>query len=259
MSAASLLDVRGVSRDFVLPGGAFGGRSVHRAVRDVSLTLEKGKVLGIVGESGCGKTTLSKLILGILLPSSGEIRLNGAYLNSFSPKQRARLIQPIFQDPYSSLNPRRHVHGLIRQPLDVHRVGTPAEREAAVKAMADVVGLPERTLHAYPNQLSGGQRQRVAIARALILRPSIVVCDEPTSALDVSVQAQIINLLMALRREFALSFIFVSHNLLVVRHLSDSIAVMKDGVVVEHGPSEEVFSRPKDAYTKDLLSSVLPS
>jgi peptide/nickel transport system ATP-binding protein len=256
-SPPPLLEAVDVSRTFTISQGLFRPDRTFTAVDKVSVRLEHGEVLGIVGESGCGKTTLSKMIMGMLRPTSGRILINGRSADQLSRLARARVMQPVFQDPYSSLNPRRTMQEIIRQPLDIHGVGTKEERNAKVGEMLRIVGLPTRVAYAYPSQLSGGQRQRVAIARALVLRPSIVVCDEPTSALDVSVQAQIINLLMELRREFSVSFIFISHNLSVVRHFSDNVAVMNKGRVVEYGPSEAIFRSPENAYTRMLISSAL--
>jgi peptide/nickel transport system ATP-binding protein len=252
-----LLCVTDVSKTYLMPGTIFRPGRTLNAVEQVSLALNEAEILGIVGESGSGKTTLSKMILGITTLTQGSISLNGRPLQSYDRKQRALLMQPVFQDPYSSLNPRRDVGEIIRQPLDVHGVGTSAEREKAVDQMLDVVRLPKRTRTALPSQLSGGQRQRVAIARALVLRPRIVVCDEPTSALDVSVQAQILNLLMDLRSEFRLGMLFVSHNLAVVRHMADNVAVMRRGRIVDYGTAEDVFTRPSHEYTRSLLAAIL--
>jgi peptide/nickel transport system ATP-binding protein len=253
----NLLQATDVSKTFVMPGSLLRAGKTFKAVDRVSLQLEEAEILGIVGESGSGKTTLSKLILGITAPTEGAISLNGRPLQSYNRRERALLMQPVFQDPYSSLNPTREIGEIIRQPLDVHKVGTSAERETAVSRMLNVVGLPRRTRTTLPRQLSGGQRQRVAIARALVLRPRIVVCDEPTSALDVSVQAQILNLLMDLRREFGVAMLFVSHNLSVVRHIADNLAVMRRGCIVDYGTAKDVFERPTHEYTRALLGAIL--
>lgn len=252
-----LLEVVDASCTFRISAGFMRGTRPLRALQNVSLSLEPGRTLAIVGESGCGKSTLAKSILGLNKLSSGMILINGRDANSMGSLERARALQPIFQDPYSSLNPRRTVEQIVRQPLDVHRIGSRAERQDAVRAMLAKVRLPERTAQAYISQLSGGQRQRVAIARALMLEPSIIVCDEPTSALDVSVQAQILNILMELQRERGLAYVFVSHNLGVVEHLADEVAVMYMGRIVERAPTEVLFSDPRHPYTQALLNAVL--
>lgn len=252
-----LLEIKGVGQTFHVSAGMFRNKVPLRAVHDVSLKLEAGQTLGLVGESGCGKSTLGRMILGLLSPSEGEILIEGKPVAALPRKELARRVQPIFQDPYSSLNPRRTIEEIIRQPLDIHGVGLAKERASRVTDMLDLVRLPDRTRYSYPNQLSGGQRQRVAIARALILHPSIVICDEPTSALDVSVQAQILNILMDLRRELNLSYVFVSHNLAVVEHLADEVAVMYLGRIVERAATNEIFGAPKHPYTRALLDSVL--
>jgi len=251
-----ILELRNVSHSFSLRDGLFGHKAL-RAVDDVSLALARGDVLGVVGESGCGKTTLLRLMLGLLEPSAGTVQLDGEPIAHQRRRQLASRIQLVFQDPYSSLNPRRTVGSIVGQPLRVHRVGDAARRRARVRELLDLVGLPARVHDNYPGQLSGGQRQRVAIARALALKPRIVVCDEPTSALDVSVQAQILNLLIDLRSELDLTYIFVSHNLAVVEHIATRIAVMYLGRIVESGPARELFAAPKHPYTRVLLNSVL--
>jgi peptide/nickel transport system ATP-binding protein len=226
-------------------------------VDDVSLRLYRGETLGLVGESGCGKSTLAKMLLGLLAPTTGSVLIDGQQIDPRASLQMAQKIQPIFQDPYSSLNPRKTVAQIVGLPLLLHRRGTRASQAAEVKRMLDLVGMPERTHRQYPNQLSGGQRQRVAIARALILRPGILICDEPTSALDVSVQAQILNLLLDLKAEFGLSYLFISHDLGVVEHLADRVAVMYRGSIVEQASREDIFANPRNPYTRTLLSSVL--
>jgi peptide/nickel transport system ATP-binding protein len=193
----------------------------------------------------------------LLAPTSGNVLINGREIDPTRRKALARSVQPIFQDPYSSLNPRRTVADIVGVPLRLHQVGTHAERKKRVTEMLDLVGMPERTHSQYPNQLSGGQRQRVAIARALVLRPEILICDEPTSALDVSVQAQILNLLLDLKAEFGLTYLFISHDLGVVEHLVDRVAVMHRGQIVELGTREQIFARPEHAYTRMLLASAL--
>ncbi|MBP0573198.1 ABC transporter ATP-binding protein, partial [Mycobacterium tuberculosis] len=207
-------------------GVRYGGPNGPAALAGVSLELDTGERLGVIGESGSGKSTLAKLLLGLTPATSGEIFIDGVPIAATDRREVARRIQPVFQDPYSSLNPRKSVADLVALPLVAHRVCPAPERRAKVLRMLDAVGLPRRVVDAYPNQLSGGQRQRVAIARALILQPDVLICDEPTSALDVSVQAQILNLLMDLKREFRLTYFFISHNLAVVEHLADRVAVM---------------------------------
>ncbi len=224
-----------------------------RAVDGVSLVVPEGGVMGIVGESGCGKSTLARMILGLLPPSEGDIRVAGMSLGALDRLARARLIQPIFQDPYSSLNPRHRVRDIVALPLRAQ-----GNRDTApVMEMLARVGLPGAMADRLPGELSGGQRQRVAIARALVLRPRIVVCDEPTSALDVSVQAQILNLLAELRAEFGLTLVFISHNLAVVEHIATEVAVMYLGRIVEHAPVDDLFAAPRHPYTQALLRSVL--
>ncbi|OSM99097.1 peptide ABC transporter ATP-binding protein [Lonsdalea populi] len=246
-----------LSRVFRLNRGLFTKAGEIRAVNNVSLRIRRGETLGLVGESGCGKSTLAKMLLGLLPPSSGNVLIEGREIDATNRKALASRIQPIFQDPYSSLNPRRTVADIVEVALRLHNIGTPDERRTRVKEMLDVVGMPARTHQQYPGQLSGGQRQRVAIARALIMRPAILICDEPTSALDVSVQAQILNLLLALKQEFGLTYLFISHNLSVVEHLVDHVAVMKKGTIVEQGTREQIFRSPQHPYTKTLLASVL--
>ncbi|MFK4447351.1 peptide/nickel transport system ATP-binding protein [Caballeronia udeis] len=251
------LELCALSRTFSIGGGLFRTARQFQAVNDVSLRLYRGETLGLVGESGCGKSTLAKMLLGLLAPSSGSVLIDGKQIDPRASLEMAKRIQPIFQDPYSSLNPRKTVAQIVGLPLMLHKRGSRAECNAEVKRMLDLVGMPERTHQQYPNQLSGGQRQRVAIARALVLRPGILVCDEPTSALDVSVQAQILNLLIDLKAEFGLSYLFISHDLGVVEHLANRVAVMYRGSIVEEKSREAIFSNPEHPYTQMLLSSVL--
>ncbi len=256
-SGEALLECRGVGRVFALGAGMFTPKRMLRAVDGVDLAIQRGEVVALVGELGCGKTTLSRMLLGLLTPTSGEIRLAGKPIATIDRAEVARRVQPVFQDPYSSLNPRKPLASIIALPLDVHGIGTAAERRQRVEELMELVGLPRRLLYVYPSQLSGGQRQRVAIARALAMNPEIVICDEPTSALDVSVQAQILNLLQDLRRELNLTFVIVSHNLAVVEHMADRVAVMYLGRVIETGPTAEIFANPRHPYTSTLLESVL--
>jgi peptide/nickel transport system ATP-binding protein/oligopeptide transport system ATP-binding protein len=248
---SALLDVRGLTKHYA---GA-NGRTLH-ALEDVSFTLETGEVLGIVGESGCGKTTLGRAVLRLVEPTAGAVLFDGVdllRLSSRALKKRRRDLQVVFQDPFGSLNPRHTVRTLIGEPLVVHGERRVAERVAEMLAL---VGLPADAASRYPHEFSGGQRQRIAIARALALSPRLLVADEPVSALDVSIQSQIINLIADLRRRLKLSMLFISHDLSVIRHVSDRIAVMYLGRIVEIGRAEDLFKRPLHPYTQALLSAV---
>ena len=228
------------------------------AVNDLNIEVNDREFLVFVGPSGCGKSTLGRMLLGLLPPSSGEIRLEGRSLADTDARAVARRVQPIFQDPYSSLNPRKTVGAIVGLPLDVHGIEPDGRaRRKRVQETMERVGLPARFFHSYPNQLSGGQRQRVAIARALVMRPEILICDEPTSALDVSVQSQILNLLEDMRREFDLTYLLISHNLAVVEHIATRVAVMYLGRIVEEAETATLFRAPRHPYTRALLASVL--
>jgi peptide/nickel transport system ATP-binding protein/oligopeptide transport system ATP-binding protein len=251
---SAFLEVQDLSKTY--PGSAGAG---VRALDAVSLTLDRGEVLGIVGESGCGKSTLGRAILRLVEPSAGVVRVEGEDLVTLGKarlKARRRDMQIIFQDPFGSLNPRHKVEAIVREPLDVHGIGTRAERAARVVELIRLVGLPETSVARYPHEFSGGQRQRIAIARALALNPKLVVADEPVSALDVSIQSQIINLILSLRERLGLSMLFISHDLSVIRHVSDRIAVMYLGRIVETGDAGEVMERPLHPYTQALLSAI---
>ncbi|OZI49497.1 ABC transporter ATP-binding protein [Bordetella genomosp. 4] len=250
-----LIQAQDVSRSFTVKSGMFQPRRTLHAVNGVDLQVERGGVLGIVGESGCGKSTLARLLLGLIPTTSGSVSIEGQDIRSMSRRDLARRVQPVFQDPYSSLNPRRSIASIVSLPLEVHGIANPRQHKAI--EMLERVGLPPRLANNTPGQLSGGQRQRVAIARALVMNPEIVICDEPTSALDVSVQAQIMNLLMTLRQEFNLTYVFISHNLAVVEHIATHVAVMYLGRVVESAPATELFHEPRHPYTQALLASVL--
>ena len=252
-----ILEARNVYKTFQISAGAFRPKRPLHAVNGVSLKVHRGEVLGLVGESGCGKTTLAKMLLGLLPPSSGELLVDGEPVGDAHRLHTARMIQPIFQDPYSSLNPRKTVGSIITLPLKVQNDPNPETWRKRVDDILDVVGLPKQVYGNYPNQLSGGQRQRVAVARALINRPQVVICDEPTSALDVSVQSQILNLLQDLREELGLTYVLISHNLAVVEHMATRMAVMYLGRVVEEGESQRLFKEPRHPYTRALLQSVL--
>ena len=249
MTAA--IEARHIAKTFA----AGKGRVV--AVDDVSFSIPPGGVLGVVGESGCGKSTLARVILGLLAPDSGEVEIEGHKIAGLDRKARARLIQPVFQDPFSSLNPLTRIRDIVALPLVAQGALGRTEIAHKVDEMLARVGLSAEMGRRLPAELSGGQRQRVAIARALVLRPRIVVCDEPTSALDVSVQAQILNLLAELRRDLGLTYLFISHNLAVVEHVASEVAVMYLGRLVERAPTERLFARSEHPYTKALLASVL--
>ena len=229
------------------------------AVDNVSLKLEKGKTLGIVGESGSGKSTLGRLMLRLIEPTAGEINFDDVNLlklkNTELRKMRSKM-QMIFQDPMSSLNPRMSIRQLVSEPLEIHRNLKDSEQNAAVEEIITKVGLEKSALDKYPHEFSGGQRQRISIARAVINNPSLIVADEPVSALDVSIQSQILNLLMDLRNDLNLSFVFISHDLSVVRHIADEVAVMYLGNIVEIAPADQLFSNPQHPYTQALISAI---
>jgi ABC-type dipeptide/oligopeptide/nickel transport system ATPase component len=230
-----------------------------KAVDGVSLHIGPGETLGLVGESGCGKSTLGKAVVRLLKPTSGSIGFNGTDITRMS--QRAlrplrRDFQMIFQDPVESLDPRMSVRSIIEEPLLIHRIGSRSDRVRMVNELLDRVGLPSSAAERYPFEFSGGQRQRIGIARALALKPKLIVCDEPVSALDVSIQSQILNLLVELQRELGLSYLFIAHDLSVVKHVSDRVAVMYLGKIVELAPSESIYRDPRHAYTKALLSAI---
>ena len=251
------LECKNVGCTFMIGKGILSPKKPLRAVDDVSLKINRGQVFAVVGESGCGKTTLARMLLGLLEPTDGEIYLDGQPISEVRSDVISRKVQPVFQDPYSSLNPRKTIESIISLPLRVHDIGTKESRIDRVSELMHLVGLPSRLIHSYPNQLSGGQRQRVAIARALIMEPGIIVCDEPTSALDVSVQAHILNLLQDLKDKFNLTYIFISHDLAVVEHLADWVAVMYLGRLIEFGSASEVLRNPLHPYTQALMESVL--
>ncbi len=266
MSAEPVIRVTGARKEYQRRGAAkrFGRahREVFTAVDDVSLEVHAGETLSIVGESGSGKSTLGRMILGLTTPTAGRIEFAGRDITRRTAAERRALsrdIQVVFQDPYASLDPRQRVDRIIREPLDIHRIGTPAERAERVREVMDRVALPARTAGLYPHQLSGGLRQRVCIATALVSSPQVIVADEPVSALDVSVQAQILDLFDEVRRTTSVALLFISHDLSVVRQVSDRVAVMRRGRIVERGPIEDVFESPQHGYTQALLSAVPPA
>ena len=262
MSAGeAFLQVTDLRKEFPLRAGYVIERVVRtvKAVDGVSFSIRQGQTLGLVGESGSGKSTTGYCVLQLLKPTSGSIRFKGKELTTMGRGELRRLrrdMQIVFQDPYSSLDPRMTVGDIVTEPLEIHGVGTRRDRKARIRELLDVVGFNPDYTNRYPHEFSGGQRQRIGVARALALNPDLIVCDEPVSALDVSIQAQILNLLKDLQRDFGLTYLFISHDLAVVRSMSDDIAVMKDGKIVEAGTADEVYERPKEAYTQALLAAV---
>lgn len=255
----ALLKAEDLTVRFRLAKKNFFGPPVHlEAVRQVSFTLEKGRALGIVGESGSGKTTTAMAAIRLTEAAGGKVLFEGEdllELDEEQMRQRRRDIQLIFQDPYSSLNPRARVADIVREPMDLMDIGTPEERDARVRELFSLVGLRPDQLGLFPHQFSGGQRQRISIARALSTHPKLLVCDEPVSALDVAIQAQILNLLAKLKDELGLSYLFISHDLGVVRHVCDDVAVMYLGKIVEYGPRDALFDAPQHPYTQALLAA----
>jgi oligopeptide/dipeptide ABC transporter ATP-binding protein len=256
----TLLEAHDLVKHFAVRGTAFsrGGEVVH-AVDGVSLEVKSGETLGVVGESGCGKSTLGRLLVRLHEPTGGTVRFRGRDITTLSRRQLRpfrREMQMIFQDPYASLNPRKRVGQILEDPFQIHDRLTRAELRRRVTELLEIVGLSPDHVNRYPHEFSGGQRQRIGVARALALNPKLIVADEPVSALDVSIQAQVINLLDDLQHDFDLTYVFIAHDLGVVHHVSDRIAVMYLGVVVEVGPSDELFLRPVHPYTEALLSAI---
>ncbi|MGY3803075.1 ABC transporter ATP-binding protein [Pigmentibacter ruber] len=261
MTADYILQIKNLIKYFPIYGGLIGKEiaKVH-AVDDVSFSLAKGKTLGLVGESGCGKSTLGRTILRLIEPTSGTIVFNGKDITKLSQKELRYLrkeFQIVFQDPFASLNPRMSIREILSEPFEIHKLYTNKnERELKIISLLNEVGLNPEFIDRYPHEFSGGQRQRIGIARAISLNPKIIICDEPVSALDVSIQSQILNLMMDLRDKYHLSYIFIAHDLSVIEHISDDVAVMYLGKIVEYTSSDNLYSKPLHPYTKALISSI---
>ncbi len=255
-----VLELKEVWKIFELKKGFLKKKKIT-AVKNVSFHIEKGEFFSLVGESGSGKTTISRLILRLIKPDRGKILFYGKdifSMNKSELREYRRRVQVVFQNPYTSFNPLMKIKDIVKEPLDIHKIGSRKERLERVKEVLSLVNLPEEFMERFPDQLSGGQRQRVGIARALAIEPEIIIADEPVSSLDVSIQAQIINLFLELHKELGLTFLFIAHDLNLVRHLSDRIAVLYKGEVVDYGKTEDVFSSPTSGFTKELINSIPP-
>lgn len=255
-----LLEVNGLKKYFPITGGIFGKKTGEvKAVDDISFFVKKGETLGIVGESGCGKSTTGRLLMRLIEASDGRILFEDKEITSMTKselRKTRRDIQMVFQDPYASLNPRHSIGKILEEPLIVHGIGTKEERKKRVQEMLEIVGLSSYHARRYPHQFSGGQRQRIGIAKALMTKPKLIIADEPVSALDVSIQAQVLNLMKDIQNEFQLTYLFIAHDLGVVRHISDRVGVMYLGRLIELSDSEELYNNPLHPYTKALLSAV---
>ncbi|MCR9203120.1 MAG: dipeptide ABC transporter ATP-binding protein, partial [Halobacteriovoraceae bacterium] len=257
----NILEVRNLTKRFPIKGGIFGREvGAVKAVNDVSFSIKRGETLGLVGESGCGKTTLGRSLLRLIEPTSGEVIFNGQNIvdyNATHMREVRRKMQIIFQDPYASLNPRMTIGGILAEPMDIHRLFPgKEERKKRLQQLLDQVQLPTDALNKYPHEFSGGQRQRICIARALAVEPEFIVCDEPVSALDVSVQAQVVNLLMDLQKDLGLTYLFIAHDLKVVEYISSRVAVMYLGNMIEVAESHELYGGARHPYTKALFSAI---
>lgn len=253
-----LLELEDVEVSFKARTGSLLRPHYVHAVRGVSVQLRRGETLGIVGESGCGKSTTANVLCGLQAPTAGKVRIQGEAVGTRTAAARRRIgrtVSVVFQDPSTALNPRMVIREQLIDPLRIHRIGTAEQRKQRVSDLMPMVGLPSSALDALPSQLSGGQRQRVAIARALVLDPEVIIADEPTSALDVSVRAQILNLFMDLKNELGLSMVFISHDIQTIRYISDRMAVMNAGRIVEEGPAQRILDDPQDDYTRTLLAA----
>jgi oligopeptide transport system ATP-binding protein len=255
----ALLDVKGLTKHFVRKPGLFGRTSIVKAVDDVSFSIDEGEMFGLVGESGSGKSTTGRCILRLIEPTSGQVRFRGDDVLAFSRermRQARRDMQIVFQDPYSSLNPRMRVRDIVEEPLVIHGLGSKEERRARVSELFELVGLEPAHLERYPHEFSGGQRQRIGIARALALNPAFVIADEAVSALDVSIQAQVVQLLLDLQTRLKLTYLFIAHDLRLVEDICSRVAVMYRGRIVEMGDTKALFSNPTHPYTRALLSAI---
>lgn len=260
MASETILKVDSLTKHFPVRKGLLMREVAQvKAVDGVSFDLKAGETLGIVGESGCGKSTLGRTIVRLYDPTKGTIEFKGKDLHALKGaalRKQRKEFQMIFQDPYSSLDPRKTVASIVREPLDIHSVGSPSERLQVVKELLQKVGLNPETLNRYPHEFSGGQRQRISIARAIALKPELIIADEPVSALDVSIQAQILNLMKALQKEMGITYLFISHDLSVIEHFCDTVAVMYLGKIVEIAPREELYAHPKHPYTQALVRAI---